>query len=409
MAAEQPPFAGAAPPPAPPAASHAPTAPIGPMPGWAKVALGCLTVLAVLGVVLGILGIVAMWWMFSPGRQIATDRVVTPDAVAVVYLSGDGRLDGLADLVNAFVASTNEERWRQNRELLPPPLRWVEPLARMNESQSGQQLVGMFLPREATVAVTPDGGGTRVVAVAANLRTFTRPLRFLLSRAARTQGRAEGRGDDRILRFGRDAALCFVEGTLLWSSRASALDRVLQRARADSPPDRPAFMPAASYDRWKAAWSLAAVADGRDEQARDLLAGVLQPRDAGGAEAPELDAASLPLTYLEAGMRIATADRAEAQLVLVAPDAASASRWRAVVDSFLARETEAAKAHDLTLTASARETAEGVVADVRLDGLQEFLRRWAAEQRRRLRTLRPAPPPESPDTGKRPTPRAWAR
>jgi hypothetical protein len=93
------------------------------------------------------------------------------------------------------------------------------------------------------------------------------------------------------------------------------------------------------------------------------------------------------------------ADRIEGELDLAVPDAMSAARWRALVDAFLARESKIAEAHGLTLTATTRDTPEGLTTDVHVDGLIAFFRSWAAEHGRMLRPPSPTPVPETADAG----------
>lgn len=365
-------------------------------PWWGKALLGCGVGCAVLGAGAGVLFFAGVWWVLTPGVQIATDQVVTPDAVAVLHFSGQENLEGLTQLASVFLAEANEEQWRQRRERLPDSLRWIESIARMQDSQAGQA-IGMWLPREATVAVVPNENGMRRVVLAANLRTFVRPVRMIVLHSSHPPRRVEKRAGAEIVHPQGDAAVCFAGGTVLWANPASALDRVLERARANSPPDRPAFLPAARYDRWKSGWSLALLADGRDERNREIVAGLLGSGSDAEAEGRTAREREPSLSYVAAGARLATADRFEAEFDLAVPDAVSASRWQALIDSLLARGAKTARAQGLTLTGTSRQTADGLTADVRLDGITAFVRRWAAEHSRKPRAPLPTARPEAGD------------
>jgi hypothetical protein len=370
-----------------------------PIPVWGKVLLGCAAVAALLGVAAGVLVLAGVWWVFNPGTQIATDRVVTPDAVAVVRFSGEHDLDALSELATLFFAETSEQQRRADPGRLPEPLRWLERMARAQDARAGQGL-GIWLPREVTAAVVPDGATRRRVVMAANLRGFIRPIRWFLLHANSRPGRIETRFGTEVVHLRDDAALAFAGGTLLWTDQAALLDGVLREAKASGPARRPAFLPGAEYDGWTHGWDLALVADGRDGRVLARIAGALGGR-AAPEDGPSVEEESLPsLGWAAAGARFATADRLEARVTLAGADAASAQRWRALLDSFLAAQEKAATAHGLTLAGSSRLAPGGVTADVRLDGVKEFVRRLAA---RRVRRLPPGPPGAVPgDDGEAP-------
>jgi hypothetical protein len=366
------------------------------MPWWGKVLLGCGVGCAVLGVGAGALLITGLWWAFTPGAQIATEEVVTPDAVVVVHFSGEKNLEGVTQLASLFVTAMNEQQWRQSRRRLPESLRWLEPIMRMQEGQAGPA-VGMWLPREVTVAVRPAESGTREASIAANFRTFVRPIRMILLHSDTCRGRIEKRRGADIVYLQGDAAICFAGGTLLWAKHASELDRVLGRVAAKSPPGRPAFLPAARYDGWKDAWSLAFFGDGRDERMRELVAGVLGACSEADSEGRSGGEPAPALGYVTAGVRLASADRIEAELVLAVPDSASAVRWQGLVETFLGRAAKLAETQRLTLAGTARRTPEGLVADVHLDGLAALVERWGAKAGRLPRAPLPTAAPGSED------------
>ncbi len=335
--------------------------------------LGCGVGCGVLGGAAVVLILVGLWWALTPGAQLATDLVIAPDAVAVAHFSGERNLEGVTELAGTFFKAADEARWRRRREGLPEPLRWFVQIAQLQDTET----VGIWLPREITVAIAPGEGGARRVVLAANPRAFVRPIRSLLQRANPQPGRIEKRGDAVIVHLEREGAICFSGGTFLWASDASMLDRVLRASEAKAPPRRPAFLPADAYDRWTRDWTLALVADGRHERTRELIAGFLLPESDGGAEGPTTGEPVPPLTYAAAGARVPTADRIEAAISLVVPDAESALRWRAMVDAWLTREAKAAEAKGLALTGTTRHTAEGVAAELRVDGVADLVRRWA--------------------------------
>ncbi len=362
-------------------------------PAWAKAVLGCGIGCAVMGGAAVVLILVGLWWALAPGAQLATDLVIAPDAVAVAHFSGERNLEGVTELASRFFAAVNEERWRRNRDRLPGWLRWVEEFPRFQDPQG----IGIWLPREVTVAFAPGEGGTRRVVLAANPRAFVRPFRALLVRSNPQPGRVERRGDAAIIHLEREGAICFSGGTFLWASDASMLDRVLRAAEAKAPPRRPAFLPADAYDRWTRDWTLALVADGRHERTRELIAGFLLPGSDGGTEGPTTAEPVPPLSYAAVGARVPTADRIEAQLSLVVPDAEGASRWRAMVDAWLTREANAAEAKGLALTGTTRQTSVGVAAELWVDGVADLVRRWATQDGERSPDHRPTAAPDDED------------
>lgn len=370
-----------------------------PIPWWGKVLLGCGAVLTLIGLGLAALLLGAVWWVFNPGTQIATDRVVTPDAVAVVRFSGEHDLDALSELATVFFAEMSEQQRRDEPGRLPEPLRWLERMARAQDVRAGQGL-GVWLPREVTAAVVPDGATRRRVVLAANLRGFVRPIRWFLLHANPRPGRIETRFGTEVVHLRDDAALAFVGGTLLWTDQAALLDGVLREAKASGPARRPQFLPGAEYDRWAHGWDLTLFADGRDERVRSRVGDALRPSVPPDEAAPDDKESAPPLTYAVLGARVVTADRLDTRLTLVAPDAASAARWGAIVGSAVAAASRSAQAQRLAVTANTRLTPGGVTADVRLDGLEEFVRRLAA---RRVHRRPPGPPGAVPgDDGETP-------
>lgn len=199
--------------------------------GLEKLLIGCAVGCGVLVVAAIVAGGLGMFWVFSPGEQIATDRIVGEGVTGVVKMHELADDPGVEALVTKALREFNEINRRQQEEALPEDLRW---LARLQRQPSARDL-RQFIPKEATLVFEPAPVGEDApFVVALNPRTMVRPFKALFALASRADENEEIRTEHRghtIYRFDEDdgGALAFVEGTVLFSNSRAALARAIDR------------------------------------------------------------------------------------------------------------------------------------------------------------------------------------
>lgn len=200
--------------------------------GLEKVLIGCAVGCGVLIVGALVAGGLGFFWVYSPGEQIATDRIVGDGVAGVVKLSEVADDPGVQALLTKVLRTVNEVNRRQQEDTLPESMRW---LARLQRQPSGRDLRNL-IPKEATIVFEPAAAGEDApFVVAVNPRAMVRAFKAMLDLASRADEneeiRAEHRGH-RIYLMGKnddDGALAFVAGTVLFSNSRAALERAIDR------------------------------------------------------------------------------------------------------------------------------------------------------------------------------------
>ena len=187
--------------------------------------LGCAAILlgAVLAITFGTM------WVFTPGRQSATEVIAGEDSLGVVRLHELADDPGTQDLFTRVLERIDEANRRQQREQLPEAWRWVSDLQGRRTDPSG---LNMMIPREMTIAFEKSAGGEGVdFVVAFNPRTMVRMFKAILGlvgRAEEQELRSDHAGHP-VYRFDDSSHLAFVDSTVLFSDSAAALERAIDR------------------------------------------------------------------------------------------------------------------------------------------------------------------------------------
>lgn len=361
------------------------------MPAWGKILLGCGVGCAALALIAVGAGIYGLWWVFSPGKQVATDIAIAPDTVAVVSFSGGDKSQGLAELLGVLMSEATEAARRQRPVALPKPLRFFEELSQAQPSQSAIG-VQMMLPREATLAFVPGDGGRLHSIMAANFQTFLRPLRALMVRSARgskADGHINHHGNFDILGLRNGGVVSFVGGTLVWADDEALLDATLDRATITSRP-LPAIVDLSTLDALRRRYLVACVVDNRT----GLLAHLTEPWSNASDVSTERDTRDvedlLPqVQRLTLGLRLPSSDRAEAELTLSLPGDTAVRELQSALQAELDAARTAAGRHKLALDWTTTPGDGRLEAKITVTGLVELARRSADHA---FRTLPPPPP-----------------
>ncbi|MEM9558428.1 MAG: hypothetical protein AAGC60_29520 [Acidobacteriota bacterium] len=247
---------------------------------------GCLVLLG--AVLLGLAGV----WIFTPGKQVSTLAVATPEAPSVVRLDDLGSDAGTLEMLDALAVALSTAQNQNRRDQLPEEWGW---LADLDSSQGSGRGLAMFLPREATLRVEAPGpaGESRWVA-ALNPRAFARPLRMVFESAAESAGAETGMtlGGRPALETGDGMLLVFVDGTIVVGSEATLVEDAIARLERGVTSPLEARPPAGPWDL---------IGRLQGHQALAFVPALDAPTDSALADDPAL--------RLDLGIDIAGADR----------------------------------------------------------------------------------------------------
>ncbi len=346
--------------------------------GLDKVLIGCgigcavLILVAILGVSFGTM------WFFTPGEQVATDAIVDDSSLGVVRLHELAEDPGTQQLLARVLERINEAGREQQREELPPSLRWISDFQAQQSDTAG---VNMLIPKEMTIAYeeAEDGSGVDFV-VAANPRTMVRMFKTMLSLISRGDESGEVRSDYRghsAYTLEEGAHLAFVRSTLLFASSRRALERAIDRVAGDSAadgatatadvasaPELQAWIPPGDWDVEGALGNEAGLVDGLledleppgDEASEDL-------GSRGGGE-------DLRLGF---GFDVVSADEITGRVVLECGDRQAAERWRAAIERRYQELLDEASERGLELSLEARVDGDRVLTELELRGLDDLI------------------------------------
>ncbi len=365
--------------------------------GFDMVLIGCgigcaaLILLAVLGVAFGSM------WFFTPGEQVATDVIADDASLGVVRLHELAEDPGTQQLLTRVLERINEAGREQQREQLPPSLRWISDL---QTQQSDPAAVNMLIPKEMTIAyeLAEDGSSVDYV-VAANPRTMVRMFKTMFNlisrgddggnvRAGRRR-RADYRGHAAYTLEDK-AHLSFVHSTVLFANSRRALERAIDRVAGDRVAghsggfDASTWIPRGEWDVEGAVGNEAGLVDG-------LLADLAQPEDFatdGGApvddevldDGPSEDGpdgengliAGEDL-HLGFGFDVVSAHEVTGEMILECDDRQAAERWLLILERRYQTLRAEARKRGLELELTARTEGDRVVNDLRRLGLDDLI------------------------------------
>lgn len=360
------------------------------MPVWVKWLIGCGIGCAVL-IMIGVGAAVFVgWWITSPGKQVATERIIAPDANGVVHFSGDMALSECAELLGHIMTRIQEEQNRQTGAQLPEGLRWLEEMQRQQQMQGASAGMAVWVPREVTLVLYGgDAQQDRSFVVAANFRQFVRLFRTIVKAAIQANhpddpARMIHHNDYEIM-GDEDMVLCFAGGTVLF---ANDLDRMRDTLDRLDQEDLEAIEPQsvfAGFDQLKESWPLIGILPNQgDGLVAELIAGSnlvdfdLEP---GMVEAPEdvAQQAVAEVAEMHFGLGLESADvlRGELQVFLKGEDASDG------VKRYLERRGEALRewAREKGLEPHGEITVQSrsVHQELRLSGLKALVDRSIEE------------------------------
>jgi len=320
-------------------------------------------------------------WVVTPGQQVPTDVVITPDAVAVVHLAGDERAQGLVHLLGAAMTAHDRRQRRAAARETPDLMRWLERFGAGQETQPADA-IGMWIPKEATMAVLPAAPDEGRVVLAANFRGFVRPIRAMLTAGARGDGGKASvytHAGREVARWPGGGALALAGGTLVWGEREALVEAVLDRIAARAAATGPAFLPEGAYERLQADHALVGAADNRNGA---LTAMLRRAAARAGGEAPELP--PHPLVDLVERLETATlavafpsSDRARVKLTARCRDEEAAEAWQNALFDLLEAVREDAAKHGIEIGPELRADGREVTAVIHLAGLRNLFEAWA--------------------------------
>lgn len=404
------------PPPASPAPPQSGASP------WLKLLLGCAVGCAVVGLLVFLAVGGGMWWLVSPGEQVATEGVAGGESQAVVHVRGLNDDPGTRALLDRAVVAMQRAVDRRRAEEMPDALRWLEQIGRAQ--RGGATGLGMWIPRSVTVTVEPGEDGESVVLVALNLATFPRMIRMMVGQIARAEdeggpARERYRGYD-IDVFPDSPALAFAGSTLMVATRPEAVRRAIDRLEDGPEPGAMTELLAADEDgRWDVRGAVldrdgslggslaealprarpATEADPAPEalEATEPVpggAGVSLPGSVRVLEAPatvpgqgtdpasgadEATGTAPPVERLTFGVDVVTADRIEAEIRLDCASEAGAREWLARLEESL-RHLETAHGRGLLSTRITGAVEGGRLhAEIELTGVDAWVESAATE------------------------------
>ncbi len=242
------------------------------------------------------------YYLYMPGDQVSTTRVLDRDSMAVFRLENLGQDGGVSDLLETVM----EEIHRMDRERQKDLPGFARFLADLRRGYSKKDLEGMktFLPREVTVSLEEVPGQEDPEAVmAVNLSRFPRLIRFVA-----------WMGRDQRDQTPDSVAVDFVENTMI-VGRRSLLARVVSRMKQPSDADSPDPELLEAYRSLDPRWDFHGVVVNRN----NFLGRNFGRSDQEAEESPPgegLEDTFKDVHKMTFGIDIVSADEAEGEVVL---------------------------------------------------------------------------------------------
>ena len=341
--------------------------------GFEKVLLGCGVGCIGVALVIGVGMLLAGMWVFTPGRQAATDVIADDASLGVVRLHELADDPGTQELFVQVLERIDEVNRNQRREQLPDGLRWI---ADLQSRQSDPRGINMMIPKEMTIAFEESADGEDVdFVVAFNPRTMVRMVRGifgLVSRSDEADIRSDHAGHP-VYRLDERSHLAFVDSTVLFSNAAGTLERAIDRLVAGE------GVPAYRGDDLTASippgeWDVEGIVGNEAGLVDAFLAAHMLERSDDGADSEE---SPEPLAgkdiHLGFGLDIISAEEIAGTTVLECGDRRTAERLAAVLEERYLEAMADAEARGLELEIESRVEGERVVTELRLVGLGEVI------------------------------------
>ena len=352
--------------------------------GFDKVLIGCgigcaaLILICILGIAFGTM------WFFTPGEQIITDVIANDASLGVIRLHELADDPGTQELLGRVLDRIGEAGREQQREQLPPSLRWISD---MQAQQSNTAGLNMMIPKEMTIAFEQAEDGSSVdTVVAANPRSMVRMFKTmigLISRGDTTDGMHSDYRGYAAYTLEDEAHLAFVDSTVVFATSRRALQRAIDRVydgnrvvdnrvdtnEADTPIlssfDAAAAIPLGDWDIEGVIHNEAGLVDG-------LLAALAESPDeaAGDADTGDSEVEGLQLGF---GFDVVSAAEVTGHTILVCGDRHAADRWRSMLEQRYQELRNEASESGLELEIETRTEGDRVVSELRLLGLEDLI------------------------------------
>ncbi len=344
--------------------------------GVDKLLIGCgigcagLILVAVLGVAFGTV------WFFTPGEQVATEVIVDEASLGAVRLNELAEDPGTQELLTRVLQHIDQAGREQQREQLPPALRWLSDFQAQQSNTAG---INMLIPKEMTVAFeeAEDGAGVDFV-VAANPRTMVRMFKTMIGFASRGDQSGNVRSDYRghaAYALEDGAHLAFVRSTLMFASSRRALERAIDRIARDpietgDTAATDAGTSPASTSIPRGEWDVEGALGNRQGLVDGLLAELLASGDASQPGDPPPSGEDLQLGF---GLDVVSGDEIAGQAQLECGDRRAAEQWLDSIEQrFQALRAEASE-RGLELELEARVDGDRVLAELQLTGVADLI------------------------------------
>ena len=339
--------------------------------GFDKVLIGCGLGCAAVILLVFLSFAFGTMWLFTPGRQSATDVIADEESLGAIRLHALAQDPGTQELITRVLERVQETNREQQREQLPPSLRW---LSDMQSQQADPTGLNMLFPKDMTFAFEAAENGEGLDWVAAfNPRLMVRLFKAMFGFIGRQEDSGQMRSTYQghpIYRLEDEFFLAFASSTVLISNARRAVERALERIEAGDPAlprSSPGFdftaVPEGDWDVEGALGHEAGLAASFLETVTRL--------DADEDATAELPAAEdLQVGF---GFDVVSADEAVGRTVLECGDRQTAAQWRDVLERrYQAMQTEA-RARGLDYEIETRVEGRQVVTEMRLRGIEDLL------------------------------------
>ena len=136
--------------------------------------IGCATVIILIFVVIGF----GAWWLFKSEDQVATNRILNTDSMAVFRLEDVTENQGAMELVSYLIKEAQRNSRERSSGQLPPFLEKFKDYS--DDQQDQSKFMKFFTPREITAYMSLDEAGKNILVIAANFGAGTRIAKTIL-------------------------------------------------------------------------------------------------------------------------------------------------------------------------------------------------------------------------------------
>lgn len=136
--------------------------------------IGCATVIILIFVVIGF----GAWWLFKSEDQVATNRILNTDSMAVFRLEDIIENQGAMELISYLLKEAQRNSRERSSGQLPPFLEKFKDYS--DDQQDPTQFMKFLAPREITASMSLDEAGKDILVIAANFGAGTRIAKTIL-------------------------------------------------------------------------------------------------------------------------------------------------------------------------------------------------------------------------------------